>query len=182
MRCTRATLGAGSALDRLADKGIDALKGVSVDHASLSLSLPTRPEALPFVREMLGCFAVVLGADDEPVEAMKLAVHEAAANVLEHAYADERGDGVLRVKVRSERGTVTVLVSDTTTTVIAGSNRDAPPLREQTAEAGRGLPIIEALADDVEVRRSAGTHAEMIFTLDLAEPDFRRLFEPAPRA
>lgn len=129
----------------------------------LSVSVPARGETLPFLRDLIGCFASLLGADDEAVESVKLAVHEAAANVVEHAYG--LSGGTLEVEARSESGALSVLVADTTTTVLANSNGKSPHLPAETAENGRGLPLIGALADDLEMRRSTGTHTKMSFAL-----------------
>lgn len=133
------------------------------EYASLSLSLPAQPGSLPVVRDLVGCFARSVGADGDGVEAIKLAVHEAAANVVEHAYGGEIGE--LEMKARAEAGGLTIVVSDTTMVVIADSNGHAPHLPDARAENGRGLPIIESLAEGLEVRRSEGTHAEMTFVL-----------------
>lgn len=133
------------------------------DYASLSLSVPAKPETLPVVRDLLGCFARSIGADDEGVDAIKLAAHEAAANVVEHAYDEAIGE--LQVKARAKNGELTIVVSDTTTVVIADSNGHSPQLPGGTDENGRGIPIIERLAAELEVRRSEGTHAEMTFGL-----------------
>jgi serine/threonine-protein kinase RsbW len=133
------------------------------DYASLSLSVPAKPEALPVVRDLLGCFARSVGADDEGADAIKLAAHEAAANVVEHAYAEATGE--LEVEARAEGGELTIVVSDTTTVVIADSNGHSPQLPGGTAENGRGLPIIKRLAEELEVRHSEGTHAEMTFAI-----------------
>ena len=133
------------------------------DCARVSVSVPAVPETLPFLRELLGCFASLLGAGEEVVEGIKLAVHEAAANVVEHAYG--RDGGTLELEVRAEPELLTVRVADSATTVLANANGKGPQLPPEAAEGGRGLPIIGALADEVELRRSAGTETEMTFAL-----------------
>lgn len=80
---------------------------------------------------------------------MVLAVSEAAANVIAHAYS--RKAGVLAVEALDEEDAVEVVVSD------AGCWRSASP-----GEGGRGLPMMHALVDSVHVRRTAqGTEVRL---------------------
>ena len=76
---------------------------------------------------------------------MRLAVTEACTNVVRHAYAD--GDGTIDVVVRPEgqraRGR-----SSRTRAAASGPSPD-------TAGPGLGLPLIAALADTLEIERTA---------------------------
>jgi serine/threonine-protein kinase RsbW len=67
-----------------------------------------------------------------------LAVHEAAANVVEHAYP--RGSGELIVRARHDDGRLVVVVED--------EGEDAP---SRTDRRGRGLTLMHGLMDAVEI-------------------------------
>ncbi len=89
------------------------------------------------------------------VAEVTLAVNEACANAVEHAYSPGPATFLLDATVDDDR--LTVSVSD------SGSWR-AP----READRGRGLTIIRAAMDEVEVRRSGGgTEILMTRTLSL---------------
>jgi GAF domain-containing protein/anti-sigma regulatory factor (Ser/Thr protein kinase) len=88
-------------------------------------------------------------ADPDDVYDITVAVGEACANAIEHAYAP--GPAAFEVDAEHEDGVVTVVV------------RDRGGWREPRGEhRGRGLPIMEALMDAVEVRHDAGGTAMVL--------------------
>jgi anti-anti-sigma factor len=80
------------------------------------------------------------------VDDVLLAVGEAAANAVEHAYPDGSA-GVVEVALERGVGGVAGTVRDT------GAWRPPP---DDPGFRGRGLQILRALADDVDVRTDAG--------------------------
>jgi serine/threonine-protein kinase RsbW len=120
------------------------------------LILPARAENVALVRHALRGFAEEAEVDDDLLADMTLAVTEACANVVVHAYRTV--EGTLEVSAqRDERG-LTVLVRD------RGGGM-AP--RIDSPGLGLGLPVIAAVADQVEIRPadSGGTEVCMSFTL-----------------
>jgi anti-sigma regulatory factor (Ser/Thr protein kinase) len=103
--------------------------------------LRIRAEAgqLQEVRHALGSWLDGRGAAPEVGAEIALAVHEAAANVVEHAYRSGPGD--LVVRARTDDGRVTVVIEDD------GEWR-APSRKDQR---GRGLALMHGLMDDVEI-------------------------------
>jgi serine/threonine-protein kinase RsbW len=103
--------------------------------------LRTRAEAaeLQRVRRALGTWLDGQGAPPDVGAEIALAVHEAAANTVEHAYP--RGSGVLVVRAQHGDGQLVVVVED------EGEWR--PPSR--TDQRGRGLALMHGLMDDVEI-------------------------------
>jgi anti-sigma regulatory factor (Ser/Thr protein kinase) len=124
----------------------------------LSLRLSADPESVPVARRSV-CRAIrAVGVDDAVLERVQLAVTEACANVVVHAYRDREpgepcelgievllGASHLCVRVRDQGGGVTPRL-------------DSPGL-------GLGLPLIGALATSVDIRAcdSAGTVVAMSF-------------------
>jgi len=98
-----------------------------------------RAEQLQHVRHELGSWLDGQRAAPDVGAEIALAVHEAAANVVEHAYRD--GPGELVVRARADDGRVTVVVED------EGEWR-AP---SRTDQGGRGLALMHGLMDDVEI-------------------------------
>ena len=74
------------------------------------MRIPARAEELQSIRQALGTWLDGQGAAPEVGAEVALAVHEAAANVVEHAYP--RGSGELIVRARQDDGRLVVIVED----------------------------------------------------------------------
>ena len=122
----------------------------------LVVTLPAEPDSPPLLRRILRRWLADQGAGARETDELILACAEAAANAIEHAYPPEPRP--FRVEARYEDGNVTFVVRDW--------GRWRPPRGEYR---GRGLRLMEGLADSVHVERSdEGT------TVTLT----RRLLEP----
>ncbi|OBG96337.1 anti-sigma regulatory factor [Mycobacterium sp. E136] len=126
----------------------------------LWIEVPATADRLAQIRRRLLGWMEPIGVPDAVGADIVLAVNEAATNCVEHAYLNS-ADGVVVVEANVEDGRIVVRVSD------RGEWR--APSTEPTTR-GRGLPIIRALGNDVEVMRSsAGTTVRMDF--DVADAD-----------
>ena len=116
--------------------------------APLRLTLVPEVTSLPTVRSTLRPWLAMVGA--EHADEIILAVHEAVANAVEHAGL---GDGdVITIEADVVDNTVRVRVLD------SGAWRDRPV--DETR--GRGLMIIRAVMDHVDLERlTGGTRIEM---------------------
>ena len=104
----------------------------------LSLRLSADPESVPVARRSV-CRAVrAVGVEDAVLERVQLAVTEACANVVVHAYRDCE-PGELGIEVHVGPGLLCVRVRDTGGGVTP--RLDSPGL-------GLGLPLIGALATE----------------------------------
>ena len=65
----------------------------------LKVSLPSDPRYLAVMRGAVGPLAAVIGWDEADCQAITMALDEALANVMRHAYHD-RTDGVIEVECR----------------------------------------------------------------------------------
>ena len=104
-----------------------------------AMRIPAEVEELQSIRQALGTWLDGQGAPAEVGAEVALAVHEAAANAVEHAYP--RGSGELIVRARQDDGRLVVIVED------EGEWR-AP---SRTNQRGRGLALMHGLMDDVEI-------------------------------
>jgi serine phosphatase RsbU (regulator of sigma subunit)/anti-sigma regulatory factor (Ser/Thr protein kinase) len=123
--------------------------------ASFERRLPADLSTLSAVRRSLGNWLSRHGVDDLTRRDVVLAASEAMANAAEHGGGGRAGE-VVRVQARLCRRAdgveeVVVTVSD------RGRWRESRP----SAERGRGLRIIQALADDLHVRHDDGTTVEV---------------------
>jgi serine/threonine-protein kinase RsbW len=114
--------------------------------ADVRLSLPARPESVAVVRHVLGALADALGLPEPVRDDLRLAVTEAATNVVRHAYRDE--EGRIDVLARPDAGGLLVAVSDEGSG-IAGPSPDA-------AGPGFGLGLMATLADRFEIDHAPG--------------------------
>jgi anti-sigma regulatory factor (Ser/Thr protein kinase) len=130
---------------------------LAVEDASLDLRLPARPETLRAVRQVAVDFARGLGADEECVQAVAVAVNEAATNAVVHGYRGGR-DGPIRLAASSSRGRMVITLFDD------GVGADAPTRNGD--DVGRGLPLMRALSESVEMWRGPrGTRVQLSFCL-----------------
>jgi serine/threonine-protein kinase RsbW len=119
------------------------------------LTLPARPENVAVVRHVLGAFAQALELPPRLVEDMRLAITEACANVVRHAYRRDE-PGALEVTIRPGGDGLQLVVTD------RGRGIEPSP---DGGGAGLGLPMIAALADSLEIHhaRSGGSRVAMSF-------------------
>ena len=123
----------------------------------LDLSLTAVPEAVPTARH------AVIGhlrdaTPDPPLSDIGVAVSEAVANVVTHAYRDEES-GPVRVRVEVRPDEVQLMVED--------DGRGMMP-RPDSPGLGLGLPLIATVASRFDVRKSprGGTRLCVWFELD----------------
>ena len=121
----------------------------------LELTLPARAENVAVVRHVLGGIGDVLALDPEVLDDLRLAVSEACANVVVHAYAEEE-PGLLIVSVITGERDIDVVVRD-------HGHGMAP--RADSPGLGVGLPLITSLARTLELSAATGggTEVRMLF-------------------
>jgi serine phosphatase RsbU (regulator of sigma subunit)/anti-sigma regulatory factor (Ser/Thr protein kinase) len=131
--------------DRLYDEAIDddvallAVESIPMA-ATLELELDTTPVVLSSLRRAVSRWLAVQGATEVERFDLTLAVSEAAANAIEHAYGPRRAR--FKINCSHGAGVVTITVSDW------GTWRSTEGRR-----IGRGLALMSELTDDVIVDR-----------------------------
>lgn len=144
---------------------------------ALALRLPRDRVSVPVARHLAAYTLREVGADAADVADVELALTEACTNVLDHAGPGDAYD--VTITVRSERCEVRIV------DLGPGFAHDHLPDSEPAAERGRGLTLMRALMDAVEVESDTGrgtlvTLAKAI-TFDEASPA-RTLLAQALRA
>jgi serine/threonine-protein kinase RsbW len=120
----------------------------------VKLTLPARPENVSVIRHVLGAFAESLRLPDDLVEDLRLAVTEACTNVVRHAYPPDQA-GPVEISIHPLEEHVTVIVSDHGRGIGTSSDTTGP---------GLGLPLIAAIADEVELQPVPGGGSRVAMT------------------
>jgi serine/threonine-protein kinase RsbW len=101
---------------------------------------------------------MVAEAAESDLERIRLALTEACANVIRHAYPD--AEGTLDIRICLGPRTVMIEVRD------RGVGVGEDPAPQSGGPGGLGLPLIDMLADRVEIRPCVpGTSVRMTFDL-----------------
>jgi anti-sigma regulatory factor (Ser/Thr protein kinase) len=130
---------------------------------TLSHTFPAVADSVPRAREALSTFARTAGASAEQLDSIRLAVSEAATNVVVHAYEDDPGRILLNAGLSA--GELWVLIAD-----------DGLGMRPQIQSPGLGfgLSLMSQVCDDFEIakRSSGGLEVRMRFALSDGRTDW----------
>jgi len=126
----------------------------------VKLTLPARPENVSVIRHVLGAFAEALRLPDDLVEDLRLAVTEACTNVVRHAYPPEQ-PGPVEISIAPSEDQVSVVVADFGRGIGSSSDTTGP---------GLGLPLIAAIADEVELQPVPGGGSRVAMTFARHRP------------
>ena len=127
---------------------------------TLSNTYPAVADSVPRAREALSKFARAAGATGDQLDSIRLAVSEAATNVVVHAYDDSSGrsSGRIQLDAGLSAGELWVLIAD-----------DGLGMRPQIESPGLGfgLSLISQVCDEFEIakRSSGGIEVRMRFAL-----------------
>jgi serine/threonine-protein kinase RsbW/stage II sporulation protein AB (anti-sigma F factor) len=119
---------------------------------------PADPRSVGLARHAVTRFAARAGARVDVQHHVALAVSEAIANAVVHAYRDGRGRGHISVEAHADGGFLDVVVSDDGTGL--APRPDSPGL-------GVGLSLIASFTDHLDIGRpkDGGTRLCMRFAL-----------------
>ena len=117
----------------------------------VKFSMPSDPRYLPVVRGAIGPLAALIGWDESECDAIVLAVDEALANVIKHAYHNCT-DGLMELECRQSADGLEITLLD---------NGDAPDRSKICARelgcaqpGGLGTHIIRNVMDKVSYQES----------------------------
>ena len=135
---------------------------IAIERPDLELRVPAERDSLPVVRQALRSLGEAVDADVTALEDAELAVTEACANVVEHAYATT--EGTVEVTMRPQPTKMLVTVSD--------HGRGIPEVPDARG-GGRGFghSMIEGIATELDVRpgKDRGTEVRMTFGMGAQE-------------
>jgi anti-sigma regulatory factor (Ser/Thr protein kinase) len=123
-----------------------ATMGDTPRRLQMKFAMPSDPRYLPVVRGAIGSLAAVIGWDESECRAIALALDEALANVIRHAYHG-RADGLIELECRESADGLEITLAD---------NGDAPDKSKICAReigcdqpGGLGTHIIRKVMDRV---------------------------------
>src|SRR3954451_22364997 len=128
----------------------------SASQNQVAITLPARAENIALVRQAMADYAAHAGVDADVVDDLMLAVSEACANVVVHAYAPA-DRGLIEVEASTPGdGRVEIRVRD------RGRGFRA---HVDTRGLGLGLPVIAATTTELDIAPVAGggTEVAMVF-------------------
>jgi anti-sigma regulatory factor (Ser/Thr protein kinase) len=125
----------------------------------MELVLAARAENIAIVRHALGGFGEAFDVSESKLSDIRLAVTEACANVVVHAYPNGE-EGPMEVVASMDGGELTLVVRDWGQGI--RPRRDSPGL-------GLGLSLIAALAESVQLGHNGSEHTEVRMTFALSE-------------
>jgi anti-sigma regulatory factor (Ser/Thr protein kinase) len=130
-------------------------------NGTLNESYPAVAASVTQARRAVTAFACAAGAPPAQLHDIRLAVSEALANAVVHAYPGEPGE--VHVTAALTAGELWVLIADDGCGMRPGSDR---------AGLGLGLGLISLLSDHLSIvrRSSGGTELRMRFALHASAP------------
>lgn len=127
---------------------------------AVELTLEAVPENAMLIRQAIAGGATALGASEEVIEDVKLAVTEGSSNAIKYAY--KQSPGTLRVALDPLADGFAVTISD--------SGRWSEPEIAEQPGGGLGLPLMGALAREFLISTGAtGTTVRLEFGLERAQ-------------
>lgn len=121
----------------------------------LEIRLPREATSVPIVRRLLRSCLTDLGASEETCLDIELAVDEACANVVLHA--TEADDYKVQASIADQRCSIDIINAGSSAFPLS----DATPA--DTAEHGRGLQIINAVAENLKLDGHDSNATELHF-------------------
>lgn len=124
--------------------------------SALRRRMPAQPDAVTEMRRAVVDLAKAHGADERMLGDIRLAVSEAVANVVMHAYEDGE-EGCVECRARYDDGVLEVIISD------EGHGIRTKPSTGQ----GLGLGLVARVTSDFSIGRRPprGTEVRMCFVL-----------------
>jgi serine/threonine-protein kinase RsbW len=126
------------------------------------LHVPSSAENLAIIRDFISAVGAQAGLADEGVAKLEMAVDEACANVIEHAYGED-GTKELTVRATFDEDILQVAIVDVGRGFDPTSvpNDDVKKLIAERRTGGLGLRIIRSLMDNVCYEIEPGKRNEL---------------------
>jgi serine/threonine-protein kinase RsbW len=129
---------------------------------TFSLHVPSSTENLALIRDFVSTLGARAGFDDNEVMRIALAVDEACANVIEHAYGSDTTREV-KVHVTVDDDAVHFEIADTGKGFDPSQvqAKDVEQLIKERRSGGLGLRLIRTIMDDVQYQIIPGEKNEL---------------------
>ena len=134
----------------------------------VTLEFPSRSSNEGFARSAVACFAAQLDPTLNELEDIKTSVSEAVTNAIVHAYPDDLGKVLLKVRI-CPRNVLEITVRDHGRGIPDVEKARQPMFTTGGAErSGMGFTIMESFMDQLSVRSAAGKGTTVVMKKRLA--------------
>lgn len=137
-----------------------------------TLQVPSSTENLALIREFVVSVSGQAGLDEAEIPKLELAVDEACANVIEHAYGhDVSKDVTVRVRFDDDALRISVIDEGRGFDPAQLPSADVDTLIHQRKSGGLGVRLIRTLMDEVEYEIVPGQKNELHMTKLIRKAD-----------
>ncbi|BCK86000.1 anti-sigma F factor [Dysosmobacter sp. NSJ-60] len=134
----------------------------------VTLEFPSRSSNEGFARSAVACFAAQLDPTLNELEDIKTSVSEAVTNAIVHAYPDDLGKVLLKVRI-CPGNVLEITVRDHGRGIPDVEKARQPMFTTGGAErSGMGFTIMESFMDQLSVRSAAGKGTTVVMKKRLA--------------
>jgi len=138
---------------------------------TFALHVPSSTENLALIRDFVSNIGTQAGLDDKEVARIALAVDEACANVIEHAYgADNRREVKIRALVDEQTLEFDIIDTGHGFDPAQIEQPNVEELIRQRKSGGLGLRLIRSIMDDVQYQIVPGEKNELRMIKRLRKP------------
>ena len=122
-----------------------------------SLQVPSSTENLALIREFVSSAAKQAGFDDKEIGRLELAVDEACANVIEHAYGhDANKEVIVRAKLDDEEFSIDIEDTGKGFDPAMVNQEELEQLISKRRTGGLGMRLMKTLMDEVRYEIEPG--------------------------
>lgn len=136
-----------------------------------SLSIPGATQHLGKVRRFVEKHAREARLGEQAIAHIKMAVDEACANIIEHAYDDDRQEISVLVMIDTERFTVCIRDQGRPFRPESWSEPNLFRIAESRRGGGLGVQIMRSLMDQVEYTTRGDTNEVRLTKFRCGQPD-----------
>ena len=135
------------------------------------LSVPSSPENLSMIREFVARVGERAGLPEDEIGRLELAVDEACANVIEHAYGNDRSEEIA-IRAVLDGEAVRISIVDTGRGFDPGAvpQEAVGKLVAERRTGGLGMRLIRTLMDEVHYEIEPGKKNELQMVKRLKKP------------
>ncbi len=131
-----------------------------------NLKIPSKTDNLELIRSFVSHVAEMIGFDADETYKIELAVDEACANVIKHAYDKQNAENQIDLAIEIDVKKLVIIITD------LGKGFDVKKvlkkdIKEYLAEmrvGGLGIHLIKALMNDVEFSSEPGVKTQVKMT------------------
>lgn len=129
---------------------------------SFTLHVPSSTENLAMIRDFVASIGAKAGFDENETARITLAVDEACANVIEHAYSSEETH-VVTIRARLDKQDLVFDIIDNGRGFVAEQidELDVEELIRRRKSGGLGLRLIRSVMDEVNYQITPGEKNEL---------------------